>query len=666
MSHNQSPGPSVLPNSQMFQSACVAPPARQKNKSYTTGIAAGVEDEKYQAKFKELKRKVKEIETDNDKLQFKVLVAKKSIQRMKLERAVLYERLSAVPPSPDVHSHHALPPLHPGPGVPPQHTQQTSGSAQDNDKLQFKVLVAKKSIQRMKLERAVLYERLSAVPPSPDVHSHHALPPLHPGPGVPPQHTQQTSGSAQVHRDHSRNMDINDHTPPDYIHPSGNIRVIPGPDGRPVQVSDGPIGPGVAPSHAVSAVHMSRRDSTSGHDSRQLPPLSQLTPAQHLEHPRNHAHSQSHTPHLHLHSNGSDSRSRPHSSSSHSRSRQLSAQGPPQGYHQPGISHPQQYSPEAIPHGQGLHSPPLGHERERSRRHDTHDRSSHSGDPYPHGRQHMSHASSHSSIMSPTSARGSSTRVHNHQRVGPAANINIPEFEHERDIERERNWSHRHELDGDSETAREIAHFGAIRNSPPPHLRSRPEREYQDHPSYRVREEHMYLREPIGPGVYGRSSRSDTPGSGSGSASGNAGDAQPRPDTHSQYYDRERRPYTPRSVNQPQAPNEDVDFVHEDGRSRNRERDRIGGPYVPSEQHRPPLEPSKKRSRNDMDVDGEDDIVASPPGDSSGGGGESSSRYGGGHRSDDRSSKRLHQEGVSASAPGYSGHDEPEEGLSDD
>ncbi|KAF8843092.1 hypothetical protein BDN67DRAFT_964728 [Paxillus ammoniavirescens] len=595
MSHNQSPGPSVLSNSQMFQSASVAPPARQKNKSYTTGIAAGVEDEKYQAKYKELKRKVKEIETDNDKLQ-------------------------------------------------------------------FKVLVAKKSIQRMKLERAVLYERLSAVPPSPDVHSHHVLPPLHPGPGVPPQHSQQTSGSAQVHRDHTRNMDMNDHTHPDYIHPSGNIRVIPGPDGRPVQVSDGPIGPGVAPSHVVSAVHMSRRDSASGHDSRQLPPLSQLTPAQHLEHPRNHAH----TPHLHLHSNGSDSRSRPHSSSSHSRSRQLSAQGPPQGYHQAGISHPQQYSPESIPPGQGLHSPPLGHERERSRRHDTHDRSSHSGDPYPHGRQHMSHASSHSSIMSPTSARGSSTRVHNHQRVGPGANINIPEFEHERDIERERNWSHRHEFDGDSEAAREIAHFGAIRNSPPPHLRSRPEREYQDHPSYRLREEHMYLREPIGPGVYGRSSRSDTPGSGSGSASGNAAEAQPRPDTHPQYYDRERRPYTPRSVNQPQAPNEDVDFVHEDGRSRNRERDRIGGPYVPSEQHRPPLEPSKKRSRNDMDVDGEDDIVASPPGDGSGGGGESSSRYGGGHRADDRSSKRLHQEGVSASAQGYSGHDEPEEGLSDD
>ncbi|KAF9238754.1 hypothetical protein BU15DRAFT_47285 [Melanogaster broomeanus] len=583
MSHIQSPGPSALPNSQMFQSASATPSARQKNKSYTTGIAAGVEDEKYQAKYKDLKRRVKEIEMDNDKLQFKVLMAKKSIQRMKLERAVLYERLSAVPPSPDLHSHHALPPLHPGPGVPS-------------------------------------------------------------GPGVPPQLTQQMSSSAH-HRDHSRNVDIHDHNQPDYVHPSGNIRIVSGSDGRPVQVSDGPIGPGVAPSHTPSAVHMSRRGSASGHDSRQLPPLSQLTPVQHLEHPRNHAHSQAHT--SHLHSNGSDSRSRPHSSASHSRSRQVTGQGPPQGYQQGGISHPHQYSPEAMPPGQGLHSPPPGHEWERSRRHDAHDRSSHSSDPYPPGRQQIS--SSYSSILSPTSTHRSSTRVHNHQRVGPGANVNIPDLEHERDLERERSWSRR-DHDYEREAARDYVNSG----------------EYQDPPS-RLREEHMYPREPIGPGVYGRTSRSDTPGSVSGSASGNAGEAQPRSDIHPQYYDRERpRPYAPRSVNQPQAPNEDMDFVHEDGRLHNRERDRAGGSYLPSELHRPPLESSRKRSRNDMDIDGEDDIVGSPPGDNSGGGGESSSRYGGGHRTDDRGPKRLHQEGGSASAQGYSGHDEAEDGQSDD
>ncbi|KAI9574784.1 hypothetical protein HD554DRAFT_2011749 [Boletus coccyginus] len=583
MSHNQSPGPSALLGSQMFvPPASVTPSMRQKNKAYATGIAAGVEDEKYQAKYKELKRKVKEIEMDNDKLQFKVLMAKKSIQRMKLERAVLYERLSAVPPSPDVHGHASLPPLHAGPGVPPQHPQQKPGSGQ--------------------------------------------------------------------HRD-PRSMDISDSNTPDYIHPSGNIRVISGPDGRPVQVSDGPIGPGVAPSHAVSSAHMSRRGSASGHDSRQLPPLSQLTPVQHLEHPRSHAQSQPHT-HLHSHSNGSDSHSRPHSSS-HSR-----GQGPPHGYHQGVIPYPQQYPPESVPSGQAIQSPPL--ERERSRRYDTHERSSHSGDPYPHGRHQMAHASPHSTIMSPTSARGSTTRVHNHQRVGPGTSINHPDFEHERDIERERNWSRQREHDYDREAPRDYTNSALVRNSPPPHLRSRLERDYQDHPSYRLREDQTYLCEPIGPGVYGRSSRSDTPGSGSGSA-----EAQPRSDAHAQYYDRERpRPYAPpRGINQLQASNDDIDFVHDDGRLHNRDRDR-GTSYMPPEQYRPPLESSRKRSRNDMDIDGEDDVV-SPPGDSSGGG-DSSLRYGGSLRTDDRGSKRLHQEGIPSSAQGYGGHDEPEEGHSGD
>jgi hypothetical protein len=45
------------------QSISAAAAPRQKSKAYATGIAAGVEDEKYQTKYKELKRKVKEIET---------------------------------------------------------------------------------------------------------------------------------------------------------------------------------------------------------------------------------------------------------------------------------------------------------------------------------------------------------------------------------------------------------------------------------------------------------------------------------------------------------------------------------------------------------------------------------------------------------------------------
>ncbi|KAG6884767.1 hypothetical protein C0993_008464 [Termitomyces sp. T159_Od127] len=89
------------------------PSARPKPPHPPVGIAAGAEDAKYQTKYRELKRKVREIETDNDKLHFKVLQAKRSIQRMKLERAILYERL-APPPDPG----HA-PPAPPQAPVPP-------------------------------------------------------------------------------------------------------------------------------------------------------------------------------------------------------------------------------------------------------------------------------------------------------------------------------------------------------------------------------------------------------------------------------------------------------------------------------------------------------------------------------------------------------------------
>ncbi|KAH7930661.1 hypothetical protein BV22DRAFT_1124696 [Leucogyrophana mollusca] len=605
MSHNKSPGPSVNSHPQMFGQSVSAPATRQKNKTYATGIAAGVEDEKYQAKYKELRRKVKEIELDNDKLHFKVLQAKKSISRMKLERAVLYERLSAVPPSPDVHDHHALPPIHPGPGIPPQHAHH--------------------------------------------IGHHH-------------------------HRDHSHPADMNDHGAMDYMHPNSTVRIIYGPDGRPIQaLSEGPIGPGVAPSHAVSSVHMSRRGSASGHDSsRQLPPLSQMTPGQHLEPPRAHGHSHPHSPHLHPHSNGSHSRSRSHSASSRSRGHQVPGQGPPHGYHQ--------YSPDILPPVQhGLHSPPAPSERERSRRHDVHDRGSHHGDPHTHGRHSMvahSHSSSsHSSLLSPPGARAGSTRIHNHQRVGPGANINHPDIEYERELDRERAWAARQrELDLERDSTREYGSSASMHASPPSHSRSRQpldRGDYQDHhtSSYRIREEQIYPREPIGPGVHGgRSSRSGTPRSGSGSGSGNGatGEAPSRPDTHAQYYDRERpRPYVPRTANQPQTPNEELDFVHEDGRT-SYNRDRIGG-HLPSEQqHRPPIESSRKRSRNDMEVDGDDDVDASPTGGSSGGGGEGSSRFAGGYIPEDRGSKRLHQEGASTTpSRAFNGQEEPEDEASD-
>ena len=74
----------------------------------TQGVAAGAEDQKYHSKYRDLKKKVKELEAvriyvptlrlrflrlifatlqDNDRLHFKVLEARKNVTRMKLERA---------------------------------------------------------------------------------------------------------------------------------------------------------------------------------------------------------------------------------------------------------------------------------------------------------------------------------------------------------------------------------------------------------------------------------------------------------------------------------------------------------------------------------------------------------------------------------------------------
>ncbi|PCH40859.1 hypothetical protein WOLCODRAFT_16726 [Wolfiporia cocos MD-104 SS10] len=139
MSRQPSPGPSVPPSHApaLFHSPAVANNPqfiqKQKNKTFVAGITAGVEDVKYQAKYKELKKKVKEIEAraqssspatqDNDRLFFKVNLAKKNIRRMHLERAILYERLAAVPPTPGREAEELPPdsdPYHRAP-VPPPH-----------------------------------------------------------------------------------------------------------------------------------------------------------------------------------------------------------------------------------------------------------------------------------------------------------------------------------------------------------------------------------------------------------------------------------------------------------------------------------------------------------------------------------------------------------------
>lgn len=63
MSRQPSPGPSQAQAAGTVFQTAPAPPLRQKSKPFAPGIAAGAEDVKYQAKYKELKRKVKEIES---------------------------------------------------------------------------------------------------------------------------------------------------------------------------------------------------------------------------------------------------------------------------------------------------------------------------------------------------------------------------------------------------------------------------------------------------------------------------------------------------------------------------------------------------------------------------------------------------------------------------
>ncbi|KIS66787.1 uncharacterized protein UMAG_04849 [Mycosarcoma maydis] len=70
-------------------------PVKTKSKAYSSTVAIQGDAAKYRLKYKELKKKVREIEVENDKLHLKTLGIKRSIQRMRLERAILYERLEA-------------------------------------------------------------------------------------------------------------------------------------------------------------------------------------------------------------------------------------------------------------------------------------------------------------------------------------------------------------------------------------------------------------------------------------------------------------------------------------------------------------------------------------------------------------------------------------------
>ncbi|GLB34057.1 hypothetical protein LshimejAT787_0109410 [Lyophyllum shimeji] len=556
MSAHPSPGPSTQSVS-----------SRHKQKPYVVGIAAGAEDAKYQAKYKDLKRKVKEIETDNDKLHFKVLQAKRNIQRMKLERAILYERLASTPTQNDLQNRHGGPtPMHSGSGGPtPPFSRTHSGS-----------------------------------------------------------HHYQDVGDNHASMDSERSLT-------EYGHPHDRSRMPSGPDGRSVPVM-APMGPGVAPPAHMSGMHSppARNSGGPGHEtSRHMQHLPPPPP------PGNHAHSRPHvSPNMHhSHSGSSHEHTRSHSSS-RSRSHQQS--------YLPG--HPQQY-PEGLPSVQHvMHSPPLA-ERERSGRHDNHEALNSYGDPHQHNR-----LSSFMPRLSPPphpSESRSSSRVHNHRRMSPGPYMNredpydrqrATENERERDWERERErereyWDREHDRDRSRDLGRSRDVSSSHMVSPPMGHRSRQPMDRTDysepHGSSHMRDEPVYYRDaPPAAGGYPMHSRSGSPISGSGSGSGNAGDGPSRPDSRHYYEQHDRtRAYKLRPVN---PPNEDMDFVHEDGQpASSRDRGGGGGGTFPApEQNRSSLD-SRKRRRNEMDVDSDD-------------AGEGSA-YPGGRAIEDRG-KRYHRE----------------------
>ncbi|KIJ44260.1 hypothetical protein M422DRAFT_30410 [Sphaerobolus stellatus SS14] len=82
-------------------------------------------DRKYLQKYNDLKQKVKEIEQDNERLQIKVLKTKRNIQRLRIERSILYERLQSMPP-PDAHLPPPQPPY-------PYHPEQVPPHAYPQD-----------------------------------------------------------------------------------------------------------------------------------------------------------------------------------------------------------------------------------------------------------------------------------------------------------------------------------------------------------------------------------------------------------------------------------------------------------------------------------------------------------------------------------------------------
>lgn len=259
--------------------------------------------------------------------------------------------------------------------------------------------------------------------------------------------------------EHSRYIDPNDPAIAEYMRTRPDARMVVGPDGQVVAIEDilphpppGQEARPVQPPHGIPLVYGFKHDSGPGYDpERQLPPMPPMIPV--------------------IPANAEGSRDVPPPINDHHGGTYLSA-------HAHGHVHPQSHSHGGSSHhsrsnstrpdldslnprievaqGPSIHgrSPPMaGAEahNDRTRRHDFHELTHAHGHPLPHPHvqipvQNMP-TSPHS--HSPTSTRGSdrsSGRIHNHQRVGPGANIHrerdlskeeLEQIEYARELERQ-------------------------------------------------------------------------------------------------------------------------------------------------------------------------------------------------------------------------------------
>jgi len=73
--------------------------SKSRQKQPTFKAVTANDDLKYKRKYKELKKKIREMEEENEKLSLKLTRAKKNIQRLRIERSFLFDRLEQSQPT---------------------------------------------------------------------------------------------------------------------------------------------------------------------------------------------------------------------------------------------------------------------------------------------------------------------------------------------------------------------------------------------------------------------------------------------------------------------------------------------------------------------------------------------------------------------------------------